>query len=224
MSEDNDTGFFGVFVWVIIGLAAAFYLWGPDWNLFASDKTERWISLEKGSGASHTQGLDENWSAFTNGWLTVKGKMRKSLDTNDSRYDFAFKVNYNLTKPKLNCDLDGKIVDSYRFDFTFYFIDEDGFIIHKYSPNEYFSLEHEKHANYIEWTAKKYPYDEIEVTSAAISRHIIPEATAKRVNKIVYVPALKAVIVNRDKNKIFHDRIEQKRAEREKTENKTIKE
>jgi|GEM_PF-4242972 len=194
MSDDNDTGFFGAFIWVIIGLAVAFYMWGPNWNLFASDKTEKWISVDKGSGASHTKGLDGNWSAFTTGWLTVKGKMRKSLDANDSRYDFVFKVNYKLTPPELNSDLENKIVESYRFNFTFYFIDEDDFIIHEFSPNEYFSLKNEKHENYIEWTSKKYPYDEIEVRSAALSRHMIPEAVAKRVNKISYVPKLTAVI------------------------------
>lgn len=198
MNNDDDTGFFGAFIWVIIGLAVAFYIWEPDWNLFASDKTERWISVDRGNGASHTKGLDRDWAAFTNGWLTVKGKMRKSLDANDNRYDFAFKVNYKLTQPELDDNLDSKIVESYRFDFTFYFIDEDGFIIHKTTPNEYFSLEHEKHENYIEWTSNKYPHDDVEATSTAISRHMIPEAVAKRVHKISYVPKLRAVIKDKE--------------------------
>lgn len=195
MNDDNYSGFFGAFIWVITCFAVVFYIWEPNWGLFnTSDKTEKWIVVEKRRGASRTSGLDGNWAAFTTGWLTVKGKMRKSLDTNDNRYDFAFKVNYKLTPPELNSGLDDKIVESYRFDFTFYFIDEDGFIIHKLSPNEYFSLDHENHKNYIEWTAEKYPYDEIEVTSAALSRHMIPEAVAKRVNKISYVSKLTAVI------------------------------
>ena len=192
-----------VLFWVGIACGGV-YLWNLDWNfLKASDKTEKWISLEKKNGY-HTIGLDEDWAAFTLDSLKLEGKIRKPLKSDE--YDFAYKMNAKLTQPKLESELENKIVRNYQFDFEFSFIDEDGFILYKVRTNEYFSLEHEKYANYVDWTNDKYP-DETQVVCAAISRNMLSEAIVKRVDKIIYVPTLRAVIEDKEKTDDVFDKV-----------------
>jgi hypothetical protein len=213
MSDDNEysassiisTCFSVIVVCVVMGFWGFVMYevgsWGFDrfWNS-GTDKTERWISMDKQLGY-YTKGLDGKWVSFTNGWLTVKGKMRKSLYPNDTRYDLVCKVNAKLTPPKLKTDSVNEIVESYEFYLKFNLIDEDGFIIHTLqSQTGYFTIEHEKNEGYIVWTKEKYPYKEIEVTSEALYQSVIPEGIAQRVNKITYVPTIKAKIEDKDKD------------------------
>jgi hypothetical protein len=194
---------FAFLFWGVI-IYGAVYFWDSNWLLNLSkptDKTEKWISLDREPGGYYTSGLNKNWAAFTKGWLTVKGKMRKPLHVygNDTSYDFVCKVKAKLTQPKLRADLENKIVKSYEFDFIFHFFDEDGFLIYTFTTTEkYHSIKHEKYKNDIQWTPKDYPYDEIEETSEALYQYIIPERIAKRVYKISYVPTLKAIIQDKE--------------------------
>lgn len=183
------------------------------WNWYwVEKKTETWINIEKGRGGSFTKDLDSEWAAFTLKGVSIKGKIRNSMWIGEDRYAFVFKVAAKLTPPKLKINLENKVVKRYQFDFTFYFIDEDGFIIHEFTPDEAFSLKHETYEKYIDWTPEKYSDKEVNVNSEAIAEREIPKGVAERIRKIVYVPKLRAEIEN--KEKIVHkEKIEGKKKE-----------
>jgi hypothetical protein len=175
-----------------------------------SDIKEKWVDLESYEKGYYTKALNNEWAIFTSESLCLKGKIRKTILEGDERYDFAFTVNAKLTHPELKSDFENKIVDRYYFDFNFYFIDEDGFIIHKFKPNEYFSEKHEKNENYISWTSEKYPEEEIYITTIALLKGMIPAKIGERVHKITYISILRAEIKDKDEKKNVFEIIDEK--------------